>query len=534
MNRRPKVPEQLFVFAGSLIFFLCTLAANFSGPHDSIGYLNGIITNKDPFHPHHLLYHFIAHYWLVFSQALLPGVKDYYLVEIFTALWGSGTMVVVYNFFRNRFRIPVWQSVISLTVIAFSFGPWFYSVNIEVYAPPIFLLLLALYILTRETWQKADVWKVALLHVLAILFHQVHALFTVVILYKLWQQRKNVPFLSSLLQYALTGIVLAGGTYFLIGWVLEGHNSLTQWTNWLEGYAQQEAHWKPLNSKTPLLVATGYSHAFIGGHFVFRLPPVEKYLSKSLSTHSLGDEMYLARHISHSMAVFLTFLCAVLGIIMLWLVIRFVRRYKTISTAAGNVITPLMIAGIIYSAFFTFWMPEILEFWIFQVVLVWLLLLGTLQYDGQGLPPFKGWGPVKPVAIIAAISLMLFTINFFGSVRWMLDLNNDQYYTKIQQVKAAARKDKDIILLQDAWQLKDFFRYFTDIPVYEAPAVDSLKPAIDKAVNDCLSKGGRVYIYTEATHYQPQGTVYIDSLIKVYELRKKVLPDAQAKIMVIE
>lgn len=533
MNRRPKIPEQLFVFTGAFIFFLCTLAANFSGPHDSIGYLNGMVSGKHLFHPHHLIYHFVTHYWLVFIRPIFPGIPDHYLAEVFTAIWGSGTMAVLYSFFRHRFRLPVLSSVISLTVIAFTFGVWFYSVNIEVYAPPMFFLLLALYILTKDNFQQADLRKVILLHVMAILFHQVHVLFTVVILYKLWQQRKHINLFSSLLQYAITGIVLVGGAYFLVGWVIEGNNSMPQWVSWFEGYTQSNDYWKPLNSKMPVLIATGYSHAFIGGHFVFRLPPVERYLSSSLSSHSLGDEMFLARHISHGMAVFLAALSLLLGLVMLWLVIRFVRHYKAISATMGNVVTPLMLIGIVYSVFFCFWMPEILEFWILQTILVWLLLLGTLQYSGQGIPPFKGWGPLKPLVVVAFISLMLFTINFFGSIRWMLNLENDQYYAKIKQVKEVVR-DKDMVLLQDAWQLKDFLNYFAKAQVYEAPAVDSLKPVVNKAITDCLSQGGKLYIYTEATHYQPQGTVYIDSLLRVYEPRKQVFPDPSANIIVVE
>lgn len=533
MDRRSSVPERLLVFTGAFIFFLCTLAANFSGPHDSIGYLNGIVTGNHLFHPHHLIYHFVTHYWFVFSKTLLPGVKDYYLVEAFTALWGSGTMTVVYCFFRNRFKLSVIQSLISLTVIAFSFGPWFYSVNIEVYAPPMLFLLIALYILTKERLQQADVWKVALLHIMAILFHQVHILFTVVILYKLWQQRKNIRLVPAFLQYVCMGIILVGGAYFIVGWVAEGQNSMDKWIGWLRGYTQDGVYWKPLDAKLPLLVAIGYSHAFVGGHFVLRLPNVERYLSESLHTHSLGDEMYLARHISHGTAVFLTVLCVILGITMVWLIVRFFRRYKTISAAAGNVVTPLMIVGIVYSLFFSFWMPEILEFWIFQVILLWLLLLGTLQYGGQGVPAFKGWGRIKPVVLVAGISTMLFIINFFGSIRWMLDLENDQYYAKMKQVKGVVRS-KDVILLQDAWQLKDFFTYFTQAKVHEAPAADSLRLIVDKAVADCFDQGGRLYIYTEATHPQLQGTRYIDSLLKVYELRKKVLPDSTANILVIE
>lgn len=533
MTRRSRFPEQLFVFAGSFIFFLCTLAANFSGPHDSIGYLNGIVKGDPLFHPHHLLYHFVTHYWLVCVQPLFPGIKDYYLVEVFTALWGSGIMTVAYSFFRRRFNMPVLSSVISLTVIAFSFGPWFYSTNIEVYAPPIFFLVMALYIISKPQLQKNEVLKIVLLQILAILFHQVHVLFTPVILVSLWQQRKTLPLIPALLKYAIAGVVIVGGAYFIVGWVILEENSVTKWMNWLEGYAQQEAHWKPLNSKTPFLVATGYSHAFIGGHFVFKLPPVEQYLNTHLSTHSLGDEMYLVRNMTQTTAVLLAALCLVLGGIMAWLVFRFVRRYKTIQETAGHVVTPLMIAGIVYSVFFTFWMPEILEFWIFQVILVWLLLLGTLQYGGQGLPPFAGTGPLKPVALVAAISIMMFVINFFGSIRWLMKMDNDQYFTKIKTVKEVV-KEKDMILLQDGWQLRDFFKYFINKTAYEVPPADSLWSVTNQAVTETLRRGGRIFIYTEASHYQPYGTAYIDSLLKVYDQRKKIFPEPTAHIVVIE
>ncbi|WP_276485211.1 hypothetical protein [Paraflavitalea pollutisoli] len=533
MNQRVSKSEQILVFAGSLLFFLCSLAANFSGPHDSIGYLNGMVKGDPLFHPHHLLYHYVTHYWLVFIQALLPAVKDYYLVEVFTALWGAGSLTIVYSFFRYRFSMPVMHSLISITVVAFSFGPWFYSTNIEVYAPPICLLLAALYILTRPDWRSGDIWKVSLLHVLAILFHQVHVLFAPIVLYKLWRERKKCPMLPDLLKYAATGVVLVGGAYFLIGWVVLEQNSTTLWMNWLEGYAQQEAHWKPLNSKTPFLVATGYSHAFVGGHFVFRIAPVEQYLKTSLSTHSLGDEMYLVRNMSQGVAMVLGVLSLLFGLLVLSLLIRFVRNYRKLNATLGGVVTPLMLAGIIYSVFFTFWMPEILEFWIFQVYLVWLLLLGAFLYGGQGIPAANGIGRVKPPTVVAIISLLLFCINYFGSIRWLRDLDNDQYFAKIKPVREVIR-EKDMILLQDGWQLRDFFKYYLDKTAFEVPAADSLRHLTDEAVRQTIVQGGRIYIYTEASHYQPQGTVYIDSLLKAYPTRQRVLPDATAKIVVVE
>jgi hypothetical protein len=524
MIRSVKNTEQLLIFVGAYVFFLCTLAANFSAPHDSIAYLNGIAGGYGLFHQHHLIYHWTTHYWLVFAREVFPHVKDYYLVEAYTALWGSGSLVMVYSFFRNRFGLPVLPAVMGITVVAFSYGFWFYSVNIEVYAPPIFLLLVALYLLTKKDFSVHDVWKVALLHALAILFHQINILFAVVVLYKLWQQRKVIKAWNGLLQYAAIGLVLVGGAYFIVGWIVEGENSMAKWINWMQGYAHSDTYWRSLSAKTPVHVATGFSHALVGGHYIFQVPVISRYMNAAAADHSLGDEIYLGRHISETTAVVLSILSVVLAVMLLLLLIRFIRRYKSIQNRYGHIVGPLLLAGVVYSIFFCFWEPEILEFWIFQTILLWLLLLGTLPVTGF---PFR----IKHTVGIGIVSLLLFVINFFGSVRWLLDMRNDWYYTLIEPVKDKATA-KDIMLLQDGWILKDFATYFTKAQVLWV--VDKKKPALDSAVTNCLSSGGKVFIYPEHRNIpMVSDTKYIDSLVTAHKEQETVLSKEKPAVIVI-
>ncbi len=525
--KSPKIPEPLLVFAGAFIFFLCTLAENFSGPHDSIGYLNGIVSGKHLSHPHHLLYHFTAHYWLVFTQGIFPGIKDYYLVETFTALCGSGSVAVIYCFFRNRFKLTAWVSVLNTSVIVFSYGVWFYSTNIEVYAPPMFLLLASLYILTKEKISRNDFLKAALLHALAILYHQFHALFTPVVLYIIWNRRHEIKLVPSLIQYTVIGIVLVGGTYFLMGWVVEGQNSPEKWVHWMQGYTRAEAYWQKPGLKTAVNVFTGYSHAFIGGHFIFRIPGLRSYIDRSLASHSLHDEIYLGRHISEPTAIILTVLSIFLAITMLLLVIRFIRRFKSLRRQYGLIIIPIILTGTVYSIFFCAWMPEILEFWIFQTVLFWLLLLGTLPVTGF---PFR----LKPLTGTICLSLSLLVVNYFGSVRWLQHLDNDWYYTKVVPVQKIV-SDKDVILLQQGWILKDFLNYFTKADVQEVPFADSLRPAVDKAIHDGLARGGKLYIYPGPNNMiNSPDTYYIDSLLKDFGSRIQVFHKEDPLILVVE
>src|SRR5690348_14382741 len=278
----------------SYIFFLLTLANNFSASHDSISYMIGIVNGTHLFHPHHLLYHYYAHLWLGLFRHIFPGISDHYIIESFTAVWGSGILAVSYLFLRNRFNLTQGLAALSVTLIAFSFGTWFYSVNIEVYAPPLFFILCTLFIITKKQPVQSDVWKVAILHSFAILFHQVNILFTPVVLYWIFHNRARLNFASSFLKYAVLGFMLTGGLYLFCGTFFEHKLTVTSFSDWILGYTKGNSYWQTLTMKTPLNVAAGFSRAFIGGHFIFQHPYLESVLTDSFRTHGLKDEIFLA------------------------------------------------------------------------------------------------------------------------------------------------------------------------------------------------------------------------------------------------
>jgi len=523
-----KIKEPLLVFVCFYLFFLGNLAANFSGPHDSIAYLNSIISGHPLFHQHHLLYHVSAHYWLQMMQAILPGVPNFYLVEAFTALWGSATTAILYLFFRNRFNLSRILSFICVTVIACSYGVWFYSVNVEVYAMPLFFILWALYILTKTNFRETDFIHVVLLHCFAILFHQINILFTLVILWKAWQMSSSINFKKTILIYGLLGFLIIGGMYFLVGWVIEGHSTMEAWSQWIRGYSTDNKYWQPLSITTPFHVGVGLSHAFVGGHFMFQLPFVETYINNSLPHHALHDEIYLSRNISTTVAEILTAFTILIVLIVLIMIVRFIRYYRSAYKSFPAVLSPILICLGIYSLFFCFWMPEILEFWILQSVLFWLLLLGTMnvvkiQYD------------FHPVPAVLLLSILLFCVNYFGSIRWMKHIEYDLYYHKVKPL-IGKTAGNDVIVVQDAWILMDFIKYYTNNNnIRPVPWNDSLRLVTDEVISRSLSKQGRIYVFPQMNSmFKPPDTRYIDSLSQVYGDRKKIFRTSDPIIWVIE
>src|SRR4051812_6084757 len=97
-----RIPAQYFVFFSSLALFLFSLQRNFSAAHDSITYLNHIAEGTDLFHPHHLLYNLLARAWLLVGKFIFPGAADYIIIEMLSAIFGSGIVTTCFLFFRNR------------------------------------------------------------------------------------------------------------------------------------------------------------------------------------------------------------------------------------------------------------------------------------------------------------------------------------------------------------------------------------------------------------------------------------------------
>ncbi|HYV54953.1 MAG TPA: DUF2723 domain-containing protein, partial [Chitinophagaceae bacterium] len=254
-----------------LFVFLISRTSNFTSPHDSMAYLEMLRTKNHLWHPHHLLYHELSYYWLHLWKGIFPRVDDYLLVESLSCVFGAGTIAIVFRFFRNRFDLPLLTSWVAAGIVAFSYGVWFYSINVEVYAPSIFFTIACLYQLTKKEWEAKAVWLTVIFHSLAILFHQMNILMAPVVIYKIFEQRKNIFVFKTIFWYAFSGIVLVGGTYLLAGRVGEGHYDFKSWMRWLEGYTATNEYWRPLTLKTPFLAATGFGHAIIGGHFIFNM-----------------------------------------------------------------------------------------------------------------------------------------------------------------------------------------------------------------------------------------------------------------------
>ncbi len=517
--------DALLVYAGSLLFFILTRTANFSAAHDSIDYLNNLEHGTNLFVNAHLLYHISAYAFMKAVMALHLVHKTYYAVELMDSAWAAGSMVMVFLFFRHRFGFTRGNSIACALVPAFSFGFWFYATNIEVYMPPLFLILVILYLLSRPKISSGTFLAVAVLHGLAILYHQSNIVLIPVVLIRIWQSRANIRLIPVLVRYAGIGTLMVAGGYLGVSWFVLGYRTFPEFYSWFAGMASQTYYWNPVGLSTLKDAFVGFSHSFIGGHFIFNVPLISPILHRMLSNHSLDDEMYISRHITPwlSGVIFLAFL--VFLVLALALVVKLIAsRKKYVASFRPTTIT-LTLFLVCYSVFFYFWMPSNLEFWINQSVVFWVLVLGLSGSSGGV------WNIPQPWLSLV-LAALLFFVNYFGSMRWLRSLDNDLFYRKVQFVEAHSSPG-DLVLLRDDWQLEDYLQRYTPDRTEVIPARDTLKASpLPAEISSCLGAGGRVFFFDEV--HNPGNAVkdddFKDYLLDTYGHRMELIPDPYARL----
>ena len=132
------------------------------------------------YHPHHLAYSALARAWLNLLGAVGLGGDPLPRVEALNALFGGVAIGLVWALLRHRARVAPGVALAATAGAATSFGVWFYSVSVEVYVPPLTLLLATLLILTTPRPTLPAMAAVGVLNGLAVLAHQSNVLFAAV------------------------------------------------------------------------------------------------------------------------------------------------------------------------------------------------------------------------------------------------------------------------------------------------------------------------------------------------------------------
>ncbi len=375
---------------------------------DALSYTNDVETKPfgQLYHPHHLLYGPLGRLAFDIAQNLGYEGRADAPIQGVNALAGSIGVVLVW-LFGVQFTGKRWPPLGIAVLIGTCYAYWLYATEVEVYTLAAMFILLTLYFFARletsPTSQNAIFAGIAAAG--AVMFHQTNILFFVpASIYFLLDSRLR----KFLLLFGNVACVLIAVPYLAVGWN-SGFRDAAAYYDWLTGYAQT-GQW--------------------GGNL--NLDSLDALQAGLENTVSSENSLFAA----------LFYGMAILG---------FLVGFRALNRAwIGFSLTWL----ILYGAFFWWWEPWNIEFWIVLLPLWAVWMLSGLRIPPPLIPspqaekekrniPLHLWGGVWG-GVALCLALLLFRAHD-APIRQSADSHND-YYQQITRTLAPHLKPRDVVV----------------------------------------------------------------------------------------
>jgi hypothetical protein len=363
----------VLLFLLTFVVYLTTLTQVHT--FDALSYVTSVERKPwiEVFHPHHLAYGPLGVLALHAGRALGYMGGAALPMQVVNALAGALGVALFYVIVRRAAR-RIDLALVGALLLGGAYAYWYYAVEIEVYTVATLFLIISLDILTRPGWWRSrrGLLLLGLAQAGAVLFHQTNVLLCgpvfVFMLYDFFLGKNQEPrtknhlsgswflVLGSWFQrwsiYAATLALAVGLPYLLVGVGVSGFRSWAAFDAWLTEYARTGWWGGPITAQKWAGLATGLANT----------------LAQPCGT--------------------------LLGLLLLGLLIARLR-----SLLAGP---RLLVAGLaawllVYGAFFLWWEPDNIEFWIASLPPALLLLVLALRGE-------RRWGPGVWLAVAVALA----------------------------------------------------------------------------------------------------------------------------------
>ncbi len=354
----------LLLFGAFLALYLLTLTDVHT--YDALSYILDV--DRKPwaelFHPHHLAYGPLGA--LIRSVALGLGWQGSaaVLIQGANALAGAAGVALFFVLLREVSGSGL-QAGVGALLLASSYAFWYYAVEVEVYTIAALFLILALWLLVRLLRQPSSTLALGLgvVQGFAVLFHQTNVLLVIPALWVVWRSgdeggkrwlrqaqptaqptAKHLRWLRQaqptaqptakptlLLAYLLPLGLIVAGAYLGVGVGVSGFRHWEQLYTWMTDYAH-----------------TGWWGGAVDGN---KLAGLGRGLSTSFAESPAG---------------------AWLGLGLVGLLLSNLRGLRQ---APAGLVGLLLLWLATYGAFFLWWEPENIEFWIASLPAFYLLLV---------------------------------------------------------------------------------------------------------------------------------------------------------------
>jgi hypothetical protein len=380
------------LFAGILAIYLSLPTKNYF--YDGVGFAQTIEDSPQLgpslIHPNHLIYNVMGYLIYKAARGLGLTIRALKVLQITNSILGALSAYVLFHIFMSALGSVYLSSLLTL-LFSFSATWWKFSTDADTYIASVFFLLMCLHLLLPGHSHKPTL--VAIIHAVAMLFHQLAVLFYPVVLLGIALQtsplrlrRRAFP----LFQYSIVVFLLTSSAYYFGFYLRQGKVDLKSFAGWVTSYSPEASFslhlWHDL-----IFTLRGHIRLFLGGRL--SLVPVQPFT-----------------------ILFASVFLFLIGALCLSLIInrREIKLLFTTALKCDQRFRPLMLLAAVwiatYLAFLFFWLPHNTYYRLFYLPAI-LLLWGIVfaQHDAAN----RGKRRYSAALLTAAVAIFNLTFYIF-------------------------------------------------------------------------------------------------------------------------
>ena len=473
--------------------YLLTLSGNHSETEDSLVFSIRVEEGSpaELFEPHHLIYDWVG--WLVYEASKSVGIAGdpVAVLQALDALLG-GLIVGLLWLTIRWIGLSRLVAFTAAGLLAFSYGFWRNSVEVEVYALASLTLVIMLAAALRAV-DRADSTSFALLglcHGAAVLAHSTSVLLAgmVVAALVLASRRPSGEFTRMLGAYVATvSVVVAAGYGAAIAVV--GIDSPDAFGEWFTSSADPGQYGDASPSALVGEGVVGAARGFIGGHFMLSFDEAQELLAERFPDTPLREERFMVGDFDETLALALAGAAIAAAVLLAVAALRWLRRPA--HPPAARRLAILSLAWIVPAAALTaYWNPLDIELWYSSWIPASILLALPLGAVSTG----RRSAAAASVALVGLLAL----VNLLGSQLPQREEERD--YWRVRSAWYAANTRPGDVIIANGYLELAYLRHLTEAEVVDAAGTLGSADAMGSLLDSTRRARGRVYV-TEETFY---------------------------------